>query len=104
MHVVVQHRIIDREKFAQADAGAIAAGGPSGVEGQQFFPAMDGSMAFCLWETGSIDSLRGYLDPATAGVTENAYFEVDEDHAIGIPQSAAMRARGTSPSTLSAPT
>lgn len=92
MHVVAQHRIIDREAFAQADAAGVAAGGPPGVRGQQFFPSQDGSMAVCLWETDSIDSLRDYLDPATAGVTENTYFEVDEARALGLPQSAAAGA------------
>lgn len=92
MHVVVQHTIVDREKFAQADAGAIAGGAPSGERLQQFFPATDRSMAFCLWEADSVDALRGYLDPATAGVTENAYFEIDQPYAIGLPQTAGAGA------------
>jgi hypothetical protein len=91
MQVVVEHKIVDREKFAEADAGAIAGGAPSGDRLQQFLPATDLSM-FCLWEAGSIDALRGYLDPATAGITENAYFEIDQPHAIGLPQAAEMRA------------
>ena len=92
MQVVVQHKIIDREKFAQADAGAIAGGAPAGDQLEQFLPAADLSMAFCLWEAGSINTLRGYLDSATAGITENAYFEIDQPHAIGLPQAAEMRA------------
>ncbi len=92
MHVVVQHRITDPEKFASMDAAAVGAGGPSGSQVQQFFPYKDGSAAVCLWETGSIDALRGYLDPATAGVTENAYFEVDSEHAMGLPETAAASA------------
>jgi hypothetical protein len=39
-----------------------------------------------------MDALRGYLDPATAGVTENAYFEVDGEHALGLPEAAAASA------------
>ena len=92
MQVVVQHEIVDREKFAQADAGAIAGGAPPGDHLQQFLPATDLSMAFCLWEAGSVDALRGYLDAATAGITENTYFEIDQPHAIGLPQSHEMGA------------
>jgi hypothetical protein len=39
-----------------------------------------------------MDALRGYLDPATAGVTENTYFELDTDHALGLPEPATARA------------
>ncbi len=92
MHVVVQHRIIDPDKFFAMDAEEVAGGGPPGVQGRQFFPSQDGSVAVCLWEAGSIDTLRDYLDPATAGVSENTYFEVDGERAVGLPETAAAGA------------
>ena len=92
MHIVVQHRIIDPEKFSSMDAEEVAGGGPPGVQLRQFFPPQDGSVATCLWEAASIDPLRDYLDPATAGVTENTYIEVDEENAIGLPEAAAAGA------------
>jgi hypothetical protein len=45
-----------------------------------------------LWEADSIDSLQEWLDPATAGVTENTYIEVDEENAVGLPTAAAAGA------------
>ena len=36
----------------------------------------------------SLEALRDYLDPATRGLTENTYFEVDSGFAIGLPQAA----------------
>jgi hypothetical protein len=45
-------------------------------------------MVFCVWETPSIETRSGYLDPATAGVLENTHFEVDTDHALGVPARA----------------
>jgi hypothetical protein len=89
MHVVVEHRITDLEKFSSMDAKAVAEGGPSGAELRQFLPPKDGSVATCVWKADSIDSLRDYLDPATAGVTENTYIEVDEEGAVGLPEAAA---------------
>jgi hypothetical protein len=86
MHVVVQHRITDPEKFFSMNAEEVAGGGPPGVQGRQFFPSQDRSAAVCLWEADSIDTLRDYLDPATAGVSENAYFEVDRERAMGLPE------------------
>jgi len=92
MNVVVQHRITDSEKFSSMNAEEVAGGGPPGVQLRQFLPAQDGSMAFCVWDADSIDNLRNYLDPATAGVTENAYFEIDAESAVGLPETAAAGA------------
>jgi hypothetical protein len=93
MQVVVQHRITDPGKFFSMNAEEVAGGGPAGVRGRQFFPSQDGSEAVCLWEADSIETLRDYLDPATAGAAENAYFEVDRLRAMGLPESAAASAR-----------
>ncbi len=92
MHVVVQHRITDPDKFFAVDAEEVAGGGPPGVQGRQFFPSRDRSTAVCLWEAPSIDALRDYLDPATAGMSENTYFDIDSERAVGLPESAAAGA------------
>jgi hypothetical protein len=89
MHIVVQHRITDPEKFFSMDAEEVSGGGPPGVQGLTFFPSQDQTLAVCVWEADSIDSVRDYLDPATAGASENTYFEVDGERAMGLPQTAA---------------
>ncbi|HEY6652898.1 MAG TPA: hypothetical protein VI028_02105 [Solirubrobacterales bacterium] len=88
MNVVVQHRITDPEKFFSMDAEEVSGGGPPGVQGQQFYPSQDKTVAVCLWEADSIDAIRDYLDPATAGASENTYFEVDGERAMGLPETA----------------
>lgn len=85
MYVVAQHRILDPERFFSMSAEEVAGGGPAGVRGLEFLPSRDRTSAVCLWETGSIDTLRDYLDPATTGVAENTYFAIDEARAFGIP-------------------
>jgi hypothetical protein len=92
MNIVVMHRILDPDKFFSMDAEEVAGGGPADVQGRQFFPAKDADTAVCLWEADSIDSLRNYLDPATAGAAENTYFEVDTQRAMGLPEAAAAGA------------
>jgi hypothetical protein len=92
MYVSVNHRITNPEKFFSLDAEEIGNGGPSGAQVLQFFPFRDQSAAICLWEANSIDTLRDYLDPATAGASENGYFEVDSEHAMGLPDTAAAGA------------
>ena len=92
MHISVQHRITDPDKFFSADVEEVVSGGPPGVRGRQFFPSRDRSVAVCLWEADSVDTLRDYLDPVTAGASENTYFEVDTEFAMGLPQTAAAGA------------
>ena len=92
MHIVVLHRITDPEKFFSMDAEEVGGGGPTGVQGRQFFPSQDRSVAACLWEADSIDTLRDYLDPATADLSENKYFAVDKERAMGLPETAATGA------------
>jgi hypothetical protein len=91
MKIVAQHRIIDPERFL-TEAEEVVGGAPPGVQLQQSFPSQDTSVAVCLWEADSIDAVREYLDPASEGIAENTYFEVDAEHAIGLPETAAASA------------
>ena len=86
MHVVIQHRIKDPERFFDGDPEQIATGGPSGVRGHQFVVSQDRSAAFCLWEADSVDNLRTYMDGLTGDSAENSYFEVDEEISMGLPE------------------
>ena len=89
MHVVVHHRVIDRERFLATDPQDIAAGAPPGAEVRQFLPARDASGADCLWESESLDAIRDYLDVATRGMCQNTYFEVASESALGLPHPAS---------------
>ncbi len=92
MHVVVHHRIADPEKFFSVDVREVVGEAPPGVQGRQFYPSRDRSLAVCLWEADSIDAVRDYIDPATKGVSENTYFAVDDEHALGLPAPASASA------------
>ena len=92
MHVVVHHRVIDRERFLATDPQDIAAGAPPGAKARQFLPARDASGADCLWESESLDAIRDYLDRATRGICQNTYFEVASESALGLPDPASANA------------
>jgi hypothetical protein len=85
MYVVVHHRVTDREKFLATSPREIGGNAPTGVQVPHFLPARDASAADCLWEVESLDALRDYLDPATRDISENTYFEVDSESAMGPP-------------------
>ena len=92
MQVVVQHRISDPEEFFSADAQEVAENAPSGVQARQFFPSQDRSTAVCLWEGDSIDAVRSYVDSVTGDSSQNTYFEVDAELAMGLPEAATASA------------
>jgi hypothetical protein len=92
MHIVVHHRITDRERFLATDPQDIAANAPPDARVRQFLPARDASAADCLWEAESLDALRDYLDAATRGICDNTYFEVASESALGIPEPASAGA------------
>jgi hypothetical protein len=92
MHIVAQHRITDPDKFFSMSAEEVAENAPSGVDLRQVAPSDDRSVAVCLWEADSIDNVRDYVDPATEGASENTYFEVDTEYAMGLPEGAGASA------------
>jgi hypothetical protein len=92
MQVVVQHRISDPETFFSADAQEVAENAPSGVQARQFFPSQDRAAAVCLWEGDSIDAVRDYVDSVTGDSSQNTYFEVDTQVAMGLPEAASASA------------
>jgi hypothetical protein len=92
MHVAVQHRISDPERFFSTSAQEIADNAPAGVQPRQFFPSNDRSAAVCLWEGNSIDAVRSYVDSVTGEASQNTYFEIDTELAMGLPEAAAASA------------
>lgn len=85
MYVVAKHRIRDAERFLSL-AQVAAEQAPPGVYGRQFCPSRDRTEAVCLWEADSVETVRDYLDSLVGEASENAYFQVRMEHAIGIPE------------------
>ncbi|WP_037606792.1 hypothetical protein [Streptacidiphilus rugosus] len=84
MLIGVTHTISDPEKFF-AGAQELLGDLPKGLACHQVFPAVDGTHAHCLWEAPSVDEVRSLIDPATTGIAENDYFEINTESAIGLP-------------------
>jgi hypothetical protein len=87
MKVGVIHRISDPET-------AQSSGQPlfephEGLRLLQFCPSQDFSAATCIWEAESIDAVRGLVDPTLGAASEQTYFEVDAEQAVGVPEAAA---------------
>jgi hypothetical protein len=98
MYVVVLHRFLDPPTaFARGEKLVMNEGAPPGVKGLQFYPATDGSMATCLWEAGSVESIQEYVDSTLGDSTVNTCYEVDPEQAfaeqpLGLRTPSAIRA------------
>jgi hypothetical protein len=84
MYVVVNHAISDPARF-WATAQSATAGLPSGLNVIHTFPSADGGKAVCVWEAESVEAVRRFLDPVTAGMARNEYFEAPNKEGMAMP-------------------
>jgi hypothetical protein len=82
MFVSVIHHISDPDRFAEMMRNATI---PDGLHVAQFTAGADRSIAICLWEVPSVQDVRNYLEPLTAGIGTNDYVEVDATRSLGLP-------------------
>jgi hypothetical protein len=88
--VGVLHHIKDREAFGSR--GQALDDPPPGLRLRHFYPSTDGSAATCLWEGDSVDAVRVLIDSTLGDASEETYFEVDVEHAMGLPEGARATA------------
>lgn len=79
MYVAVIHTISDPEMFWSMG------GFPEGVTFRATFPNSTGTRAVCLFEASSVETLRDVLEAAVGAVSENEYYEVSTQTAVGLP-------------------
>jgi hypothetical protein len=95
---VVQHQIKDPQTaFSGGERLIKNEGAPAGVRGLRFYPSTDGSAVTCLWEAGSVEEIRDYVDSTLGDSSQNTCYEVDAEQAfaerpLGLPASAAIGA------------
>ena len=88
MYVVVQHRIKNPQvAFSRGEKLIKNEGAPSGVRGLQFYPSRDGSVATCLWEAPSVESVQHYVDSTLGDSSDNSCYEVAAEQAFALHPS-----------------
>jgi hypothetical protein len=85
MFTIAIHQISDPEKFW---AGAQNLEVPTGLTLHSVIGSQDGTKAVCVWEAGSLESIRDFVDPATEGMAANEYFQANEQYSMGLPAHA----------------
>jgi hypothetical protein len=87
MKVGVIHRISDPEKAQSQGQSLFEA--HEGVRLLQFCPSEDFRTATCIWEADSVDAVRDLVDPTLGDTSEQTYYTVNTEQAVGLPEAAA---------------
>ena len=84
MFIVAKHRISDPAQFwGLAQTAQL----PAGVTLHTSFPNAGGTEAVCLWEADSVDTVRQLIDGLAGSISQNEFFAVDVENAVGLPTS-----------------
>ena len=89
MIVAIRHNITDPKKWEEAGGKIlpmIQEGRlPKGLKALSYLPGVDGRRAECVWEAGSVEDLKRFLDPLTAPAAHNEYIPINAEQAMGLP-------------------
>ena len=87
MKIVVNHKIKDVAGFWQSAQTHLPNLPEMGVARViQVIPSDDMTQATCLWEADSIEALDTYLRDKVGDMSSEAYHDVNESNAIGLPK------------------
>lgn len=80
MYIISIHSVSDPDAFwgGQLDL-------PQGTELPVVAPSADGTRGVCVFKSDSVDTVRDLVDGATAAVSKNEFFALNEDNAMGLP-------------------
>jgi hypothetical protein len=89
MYVAIVHQVQDPQAFlSRGNRPADPSNAPPGVAPRQFCPSNDLSAATCVWEAGSVDAVRDYIESTLGDSSNNTYFEINTEYALGLPEPA----------------
>ena len=80
MYVAAIHEISNPEAFwgGQLDL-------PQGTALRVAVPSADGTRGVCLFTSDSVDTVRNIVDGATAPISKNEFFAINDANALGLP-------------------
>lgn len=84
MYVSVIHTIKDPASF-QTRGQQLTQQPPARVRPLQFLPDDRGMRATCVWAGDSVDEVRDHIDGILADASDQEYFVVAEQNAMGLP-------------------
>jgi hypothetical protein len=80
MYVITIHSVSDPDAFWGGKLDL-----PQGTELPIVAPSTDGTRGVCVFKSDSLNTVRDLVDGATAAISRNEYFALDEGTAMGLP-------------------
>ena len=80
MYVFTVHQVSDPEAFWGGKLNL-----PEGTELPVVMPSADGRRGVCIFKSDSLDTVRKVVDGATATVSKNEFYAINEGNALGLP-------------------
>lgn len=87
MYVIVNHNVSDPGTFWKVAQAALP-NIPPGLKLHHTFPSPEGRKAVCVWEAGSIDEVRNFLEPALGASSRNEYYQAPNKEGIAVAEIA----------------
>jgi len=80
MYVAALHEVSNPDAFwgGQLDL-------PTGTEIRLAVPSADGKRGVCVFSSDSVDTVRAIVDGATAAISKNEFFAINDVNALGLP-------------------
>ena len=83
MNIIAIHKISDPAKFWEVLGSNNQL--PEGVKVQGMLPGTDGSIAVCIWQADSLETVKNIVVSAVGKYSSNEFFAVDASKAFGLP-------------------
>lgn len=80
MYVFTVHQVSDPEAFWSGKLNL-----PQGTELPIVIPSADGKRGVCIFKSDSVDTVRNVVDGATATISRNEFYAINEGGALGLP-------------------
>ncbi len=80
MHVISIHTVSDPAAFWGGELDM-----PEGTEMPFALPTADGKRGVCIFTSDSVNTVRNLVDGATATISKNEFYALNESDAVGLP-------------------
>lgn len=80
MYVFTVHQVSDPEAFWSGKLNL-----PQGTELPVVIPSADGKRGVCIFKSDSVDTVKNVVDGATATISRNEFYAINEGGALGLP-------------------
>ena len=81
MYIIIEHEITNPIFWEAVQKNEI----PSNLKLHQLLPNGEGTKSVCLWEAATLDEVREFVEEAVGDLSNNTYFAVDAENALGLP-------------------